>query len=115
MLTQQKAGIEKEKVEAEKAKSKAEEDLAVSLTVAKEKDVELQRLRDREAGFLADLELAKKKLSEKKSRADKAESSLAATEQARLGAGPRFRRVSPWSVESGRRWPDRGSASPAFS
>ncbi|MED6191148.1 hypothetical protein PIB30_113330, partial [Stylosanthes scabra] len=71
MLTQQKAVIEKEKVQAEKAKSKAEEDLAASLTAAKERDVELQRLRDREAGFLADLELAKKKLSEEKSRADK--------------------------------------------
>ncbi|MED6217469.1 hypothetical protein PIB30_018105 [Stylosanthes scabra] len=75
MLTQQKAGIEKEKVEAEKAKSKVEEDLAASLTAAKEKD----------AGFLANLELAKKKLLEEKSRADKAESSLAATEQASQG------------------------------
>ncbi|MED6143747.1 hypothetical protein PIB30_008693 [Stylosanthes scabra] len=83
MLTQQKTGIEKEKVEAEEAKSKAEEDLAASLTAVKEKDVELHVLRDREAGFLADLELAKKELLEDKSRANKAESSLAATEQPR--------------------------------
>ncbi|MED6217542.1 hypothetical protein PIB30_018751 [Stylosanthes scabra] len=70
-------------MEAEEAKSKAEEYLAASLAAAKEKDVELQCLRDREAGFLADLELAKKELLEEKNRADRAESSLAATEQAR--------------------------------
>ncbi|MED6135760.1 hypothetical protein PIB30_049650 [Stylosanthes scabra] len=54
-----------------------------ALADAKEKGVELQCLKDREAGFLADLELAKKGLSEEKSRADKAESVLAVTEQAR--------------------------------
>ncbi|MED6215757.1 hypothetical protein PIB30_001378 [Stylosanthes scabra] len=69
--------------EAEAAKSKAEKDLEAALADAKEKSIELQRLRDRKAGFLADLELAKKGLSEEKNRADKAEASLAATEQAR--------------------------------
>ncbi|MED6143946.1 hypothetical protein PIB30_010611 [Stylosanthes scabra] len=83
MLNQQKANVEKEKEEVETAKSKAEKDLEVALTDAKEKGVELQRLRDREAGLLVDLESAKKKLSEEKSRADQAEASLASTEQAR--------------------------------
>ncbi|MED6180357.1 hypothetical protein PIB30_009425 [Stylosanthes scabra] len=83
LLSQQKADIEKAKEEAEKAKSQAEKDLEASLADAKEKVTELQRLRDREVGLLADLESAKKKSSEEKSRADKAEASLAATEQAR--------------------------------
>ncbi|MED6204077.1 hypothetical protein PIB30_005804 [Stylosanthes scabra] len=82
LLNQQKADAEKGKEEAEAAKSKAEKDLEASLADVNEKGVELQRLKDREAGFLVDLELAKKGLSEEKSRADKAESSLAVTEQA---------------------------------
>ncbi|MED6207672.1 hypothetical protein PIB30_037884 [Stylosanthes scabra] len=73
---------EKEKVEAKAAKSKAEKDLEAALADAKEKGVELQRLRDREAGLLVDLESAKKKLSEERSRVDQAKASLASTEQA---------------------------------
>ncbi|MED6108514.1 hypothetical protein PIB30_024694 [Stylosanthes scabra] len=81
MLRSQKADVEKE--EAEAAKSKAEKDLEVALADAKEKGVELQRLRDREAGLLVDFEAAKKELSRVKSRADRAEASLVSMEQAR--------------------------------
>ncbi|MED6131174.1 hypothetical protein PIB30_007469 [Stylosanthes scabra] len=83
LLNQQKADAENGKEEAEAAKSKVEKDLEAALADVKVKGVELQRLKDREADFLADLELAKKGLSEEKSRADKAKSSLAVTEQAR--------------------------------
>ncbi|MED6118225.1 hypothetical protein PIB30_000852 [Stylosanthes scabra] len=83
LLNQQNADVEMEKEEAKAAKSKAEKDLEAALADAKEKGVELQRLRDREAGLLVDLEFAKKKLSEEKSRADQAEAFLASTEQAR--------------------------------
>ncbi|MED6144259.1 hypothetical protein PIB30_014120 [Stylosanthes scabra] len=50
--------------------------------MADEKGIELQRLRDREAGLLVDLEAAKKKLSEERSRANQTKASLASTEQA---------------------------------
>ncbi|MED6182602.1 hypothetical protein PIB30_030082 [Stylosanthes scabra] len=81
LLNQQKAEVEKEKEEAETAKSKAEKDLEAALADAKEKGVELQRLRDREAGLLVDLESGKKKLTEDKALADQAEVSLASAEQ----------------------------------
>ncbi|MED6144035.1 hypothetical protein PIB30_011537 [Stylosanthes scabra] len=83
MLNQQKADVEKEKEEVEVAKSKAEKDLEATLADAKGKGIELQRSKDREAGLLADLESAKKRCSEEKSRADQAEASLALTEQVR--------------------------------
>ncbi|MED6105873.1 hypothetical protein PIB30_000004 [Stylosanthes scabra] len=83
LLNQQKADVEKEKEEVEAAKSKADKDLESGLADSKEKGVELQRLRDREASLLADLRSAEEKLMAKKSRADLAEASLAATEQAR--------------------------------
>ncbi|MED6172470.1 hypothetical protein PIB30_050404 [Stylosanthes scabra] len=85
LLNQQKAEVEKEKEkeEAKSAKSKAEKDLEAALADAKEKGVELQCLRDREAGLLVDVESTKKKLLEEKSRADHAEASLASAEQVR--------------------------------
>ncbi|MED6155662.1 hypothetical protein PIB30_007170 [Stylosanthes scabra] len=83
VLNQQKVDVEKEKDEAESAKVKAEKDLESALANGKEKDVELQRLRDREVGLLTDAEGLKKKLSEEKARADKAESSLAVSEEGR--------------------------------
>ncbi|MED6115063.1 hypothetical protein PIB30_086573 [Stylosanthes scabra] len=83
LLDQRRADLEKEKASAEAAKSKAEKDLEAALAREKERDTELQRLRDREVGLFADLESAKKGLSEEKPRADKAEASLAETEQAR--------------------------------
>ncbi|MED6207189.1 hypothetical protein PIB30_033492 [Stylosanthes scabra] len=55
--------------------------LAVDLR-ERERDVELQRLKDREAGLSVDLESAKKGLLEEKSRADKAEATLTEKEQA---------------------------------
>ncbi|MED6203776.1 hypothetical protein PIB30_002540 [Stylosanthes scabra] len=83
LLNQQKTEVEKEKEEAETAKSKAEKDLEVALADAKEKGIELQRLKDREAGLLADVEAAKKELLDERSQADRAEASLALVEQAR--------------------------------
>ncbi|MED6174938.1 hypothetical protein PIB30_073625 [Stylosanthes scabra] len=83
LLNQQKADVEKDKEEAEAAKSKEEKDLEAALADVKEKGVELQRLRDWEAGLLVDLEDAKKELSREKSRADRAEAFLVSTEQAR--------------------------------
>ncbi|MED6132967.1 hypothetical protein PIB30_023865 [Stylosanthes scabra] len=83
MLNQQKADVEKEKDEAQLAKAKAEKDLESVLASRKEKDVELQRLRDRVVSLLADTEGLKKKLSEEKARADKVESSLAVSEEGR--------------------------------
>ncbi|MED6216393.1 hypothetical protein PIB30_007371 [Stylosanthes scabra] len=79
----EKAEVEKEKEEAETAKSQAEKDLEAALADAKEKGVELHCLRDREAGLLVDLEFAKKKLTEEKARADQAEASLALAKQVR--------------------------------
>ncbi|MED6194227.1 hypothetical protein PIB30_026488 [Stylosanthes scabra] len=58
-------------------------DLESALATGKEKDIELQRLRDREVSLLADAEGLKKKLLEEKARADKAESSLAVSEAGR--------------------------------
>ncbi|MED6118167.1 hypothetical protein PIB30_000147 [Stylosanthes scabra] len=78
-----KADMEKEKEEVEAAKSKVDKDLESALADSKEKGVELQRLRDREASLLADLRSAEEKFTAEKSRADLAEASLAATEQAR--------------------------------
>ncbi|MED6106911.1 hypothetical protein PIB30_008915 [Stylosanthes scabra] len=52
LLNQQKADVEKEKEEAETAKSKAEKDLEAAMADAKEKGVELQRLRDSEVCWL---------------------------------------------------------------
>ncbi|MED6184605.1 hypothetical protein PIB30_048987 [Stylosanthes scabra] len=83
LLNQQKAEAEKENEEAETAKSKAEKDLETALADAKEKGVELQRLRDREAGLLADVVAAKRGLFDEKSRADQAEASLTSAEQVR--------------------------------
>ncbi|MED6216009.1 hypothetical protein PIB30_003655 [Stylosanthes scabra] len=83
LLNQQKANVEKEKEEVEAAKSKADKDLESALADSKEKGVELQRLRDREASLLADLRSAGEKFTTEKSRADLAEASLAAMEQAR--------------------------------
>ncbi|MED6187278.1 hypothetical protein PIB30_074915 [Stylosanthes scabra] len=83
LLNQQKAEAEKEKEEAETAKSKAEKDLETALADGKEKGVELQRLRDREASLLADVEAAKKGFLDEKSRADQAEASLSSAEQVR--------------------------------
>ncbi|MED6192502.1 hypothetical protein PIB30_010707 [Stylosanthes scabra] len=82
-LSRQKTDLEKEKEEAEAAKSKVDKDLESSLADLKEKGVELQRLRDREASLLADLRSAQEKLLVEKSRANQAEASLAAMEQAR--------------------------------
>ncbi|MED6193153.1 hypothetical protein PIB30_016455 [Stylosanthes scabra] len=83
VLNQQKADVEKGKDEAESAKAKAEKDLESALASGKEKDVELQHLRDREVSLLANAEGLKKKPSEEKARADKAESSLAVSEEGR--------------------------------
>ncbi|MED6217393.1 hypothetical protein PIB30_017240 [Stylosanthes scabra] len=83
LLNQQKVEAEKEKEEAETAKSKAEKDLETALADAKEKGVKLQRLRDREAGLLADVEAAKKGLLDEKSLADQADASLTSAEQVR--------------------------------
>ncbi|MED6215804.1 hypothetical protein PIB30_001421 [Stylosanthes scabra] len=83
LLNQQKAEAEKGKLEDDSAKLKVEKDLEAALAREKERDVELQHLRDREASLSADLDSSKKGLSEEKSRADKAEASLTETEQAR--------------------------------
>ncbi|MED6145518.1 hypothetical protein PIB30_025988 [Stylosanthes scabra] len=83
LLNQQKAEIEKGKLEADSAKLKAEKDLEAALARERERDIELQRLKDREVGLSADLESAKKGLLEEKSRANKAEATLMETEQAR--------------------------------
>ncbi|MED6146574.1 hypothetical protein PIB30_035677 [Stylosanthes scabra] len=83
LQSQQKADLEKEKGEAELVKSKVEKDLEIALGLGKEKDSEIQRLRDREVSLLADLESVKKRLSEEKVRADKAEASLAESEEGR--------------------------------
>ncbi|MED6180152.1 hypothetical protein PIB30_007663 [Stylosanthes scabra] len=83
VLNQRKTDVEKEKDEAESAKAKAKKDLEFALASGKEKHVELQRLRDREVSLLADAEGLKKKLSEEKARADKAESSLVVSEDGR--------------------------------
>ncbi|MED6161519.1 hypothetical protein PIB30_061512 [Stylosanthes scabra] len=82
-ILKSRADLEKEKASVEAAKSKAEKDLEAALAREKERDTELQCLRDREVGLSADLDSAKKGLSEEKSRADKVEASLAETEQAR--------------------------------
>ncbi|MED6123847.1 hypothetical protein PIB30_053374 [Stylosanthes scabra] len=79
----EKADVEKEKEEVEAAKSKVDKDLESALADSKEKGVELQRLRDPEANLSADLRSAEEKFTTEKSRADLAEASLAATEQAR--------------------------------
>ncbi|MED6204090.1 hypothetical protein PIB30_005815 [Stylosanthes scabra] len=86
LLSQQKAKVEKEKLEADVGKSNAKKELELVLAnlklLEKEKDVEVQRLKDREADLLAELEVVKKKHSEEKSRANKAEVSLVIKEQA---------------------------------
>ncbi|MED6125689.1 hypothetical protein PIB30_071005 [Stylosanthes scabra] len=60
LLDQRRIGLEKEKADAEVAKANAEKDLEASLKAGKEKDVEVQRLKDREINLLAELESAKK-------------------------------------------------------
>ncbi|MED6142860.1 hypothetical protein PIB30_001632 [Stylosanthes scabra] len=77
LLNQQKADVDKEKEEAETANSKAEKDLEAALADAKEKGVELQRLKDREAeASLASTEQARQELVKL------AEDSVKATEDA---------------------------------
>ncbi|MED6119938.1 hypothetical protein PIB30_016317 [Stylosanthes scabra] len=83
LFTQQKAEVEKEKEEAVTAKSKAEKDLEDALADARGKGIELQRLRDREAGLSADVEAAKKGLLAEKSQADQAKALLASAKKAR--------------------------------
>ncbi|MED6107468.1 hypothetical protein PIB30_014319 [Stylosanthes scabra] len=76
LLNPQKAETEKGRLEADSAKLKVEKDLEAALAREKERD-------SREVSLSADLEFAKKGLSEEKSRVDKAEASLAEMEQAR--------------------------------
>ncbi|MED6160685.1 hypothetical protein PIB30_053764 [Stylosanthes scabra] len=83
LLNQQKTEVEKEKEEVVTAKSKAEKDLEDALADARGKGIELQCLRDREAGLSADVEAAKKGLLAEKSRANQAEALLASAEKAR--------------------------------
>ncbi|MED6134360.1 hypothetical protein PIB30_036312 [Stylosanthes scabra] len=75
--------LEEGKAEAEAAKSQAEKDLEAALKAGKEKDVEVQRLRDREVSLLAELESVKKRALGEKARADKAEASFTAAEAGR--------------------------------
>ncbi|MED6184711.1 hypothetical protein PIB30_050141 [Stylosanthes scabra] len=72
-----------EKADAEVAKANAEKDLEASLKANKEREVELQRLKDREASLLAELESLKKQVTAEKARADKAEASFTAAEAGR--------------------------------
>ncbi|MED6114013.1 hypothetical protein PIB30_076164 [Stylosanthes scabra] len=51
LLVQRRAELEKEKVSMEAAKSQAEKDLETSLKAGKEKDAEVQRLKDREVNY----------------------------------------------------------------
>ncbi|MED6205862.1 hypothetical protein PIB30_021654 [Stylosanthes scabra] len=83
LLDQRRIGLEKEKADAEVAKDNAEKDLEASLKAGKEKDVEVQRLKDREASLLAELESLKKQVTAEKARADKAEASFTAAEAGR--------------------------------
>ncbi|MED6217554.1 hypothetical protein PIB30_018948 [Stylosanthes scabra] len=83
LLDQRRSDLEKEKAEAESAKSRAEKDLEAALKATKEKDVEVQRLKDREVDLLAELESAKKQVTAEKARADKAEASFTAAEVGR--------------------------------
>ncbi|MED6191756.1 hypothetical protein PIB30_003559 [Stylosanthes scabra] len=83
LLDQRRADLEKEKASAEAAKSKVEKDLEVALGASKEKDSEVQRLKEREVNLLTELEALKKQVIDEKARADKAEASLTETEQAR--------------------------------
>ncbi|MED6108195.1 hypothetical protein PIB30_021331 [Stylosanthes scabra] len=83
LLEQWQVDAEKGKVDAEAAKSKAEKYLEAALGASKEKDSEVQRLKDWEVSLLADLESAKKRFSEEKVRADKAEASLVTSEEGR--------------------------------
>ncbi|MED6121449.1 hypothetical protein PIB30_030167 [Stylosanthes scabra] len=71
------------KAEAKSAKSQAEKDLEAALKATKEKDVEVQRLKDREVNLLAELESTKKQVTTEKARADKAEASFTAAEAGR--------------------------------
>ncbi|MED6122197.1 hypothetical protein PIB30_037538 [Stylosanthes scabra] len=80
LLDQRRVGLEKEKADAEPAKTNAEKDLEASLKAGKEKDVEVQRLKDREASLLAELESLKKQVTAEKARADKAEASFTTAE-----------------------------------
>ncbi|MED6109452.1 hypothetical protein PIB30_033738 [Stylosanthes scabra] len=83
LLDQRRIGLEKEKADAEVAKANAERDLEASLKVGKERDVEVQRLKDREASLLAELESLKKQVTAEKARADKAEASFTAAKAGR--------------------------------
>ncbi|MED6192112.1 hypothetical protein PIB30_006938 [Stylosanthes scabra] len=83
ILKSRRIGLEKEKADAEVAKANAEKDLEASLKAGKEKDVEVQRLKDREINLLAELESAKKQVTAEKARADKAEASYMAAEAGR--------------------------------
>ncbi|MED6140318.1 hypothetical protein PIB30_092030 [Stylosanthes scabra] len=86
-LNQQKVKAEKKKLEADQAKSKAEEDLkSASVNIKlleKEKDVEIERLKGREADLSIEIEDLQKKIFEEKSRADNVETSLAESEEGR--------------------------------
>ncbi|MED6196709.1 hypothetical protein PIB30_049892 [Stylosanthes scabra] len=75
--------LEKGNAETESAKSRAEKDLEAALKATGERDVEIQRLKDREVGLLAELEFAKKQVTAEKARADKAEASFTAAEAGR--------------------------------
>ncbi|MED6209677.1 hypothetical protein PIB30_057054 [Stylosanthes scabra] len=83
LLDQRRADLEKEKAGVEAAKSQAERDLEVSLKAGKEKDAEVQRLKDREVGLSTELESLRKQVSDEKARADKAEASFTAAEAGR--------------------------------
>ncbi|MED6120093.1 hypothetical protein PIB30_017720 [Stylosanthes scabra] len=83
LLDQRRADLEKEKVGAEAAKSQAEKDLEVSLKAGKEKDAEVQCLKDREVNLSTELESLRKQVSDEKARADKAEASFTAAEAGR--------------------------------
>ncbi|MED6147025.1 hypothetical protein PIB30_040133 [Stylosanthes scabra] len=78
-----RADLEEEKAGVEAAKSQAEKDLEVSLKAGKEKDAEVQRLKDREVSLSTELESLRKQVSDEKARADKVEASFTATEAGR--------------------------------
>ncbi|MED6194596.1 hypothetical protein PIB30_030092 [Stylosanthes scabra] len=83
LLDLRRSELEKGKAEAESAKSQAEKDLEAALKATKEKDVEVQHLKDREVNLLAELESAKKQVTAEKARTDKAEASFTDAEAGR--------------------------------
>ncbi|MED6196501.1 hypothetical protein PIB30_048104 [Stylosanthes scabra] len=86
-LNLQKVEAEKEKVEAEKAKVKAEEDLKSVFNtlkaLEKEKDLEVERPKDRETELDREIQRLQKLASDEKARSDKADVSLAESEGGR--------------------------------